>query len=196
MCNNESIGDSLNRIFADKFKVPPQVWHDFSKKLRKKTYSKNEIIKHPGSREKHLQVIWNGSAGIFVMKNDKPICLDLCYEGYFFGDDKPICLDLCYEGYFFGDYASFLKQEASHIYTQALEKTTLLSIEFSDLQKLYKVSQYGYQISRISTELLFIHKQNQLIDLKVLSAEERYKKLLRTQPNIIKRLLKKSLPPI
>ncbi|MGL5888238.1 MAG: Crp/Fnr family transcriptional regulator, partial [Bacteroidia bacterium] len=55
------------------------------------------------------------------------------------------------------------------------------------METLYATSVIGVQIGRIAAESLYIHKQNQQIELLTLTAEERYKQLLQKQPEIIKR---------
>jgi CRP-like cAMP-binding protein len=45
----------------------------------------------------------------------------------------------------------------------------------------------GEKIKNVVAESLFIHKQNQQIDLLYLTSEQRYKKLLQENPNVILR---------
>ncbi|WP_299252354.1 hypothetical protein [uncultured Cytophaga sp.] len=47
---------------------------------------KGEIIKKTGSTEKYLNFIIQGSGGILLWNNTNFVCIDLCYEGEFFGD--------------------------------------------------------------------------------------------------------------
>jgi CRP-like cAMP-binding protein len=95
--------------------------------------------------------------------------------------------DLCYEHEFFGDYMSFLTQQPTKLFTQAIEPIEILSISYAHLNELYTNSTIGVNIGRIASESLFIHKQTQQIDLLILTAEERYLKLLERQPQIVQR---------
>lgn len=160
----------IKNIFDPYFEAPLEIWESFAKYLEPKAFKKNELIKDTNQKEKYLHIITKGSAGIFLWKENSTICLDLCYENEFFGD-----------------YMSFLTQKPTKLFTQAIEYTELLSISYSNLNELYKGSDIGLNIGRIASESLFIHKQTQQIDLLMLTAEERYLKLLKRQPEIFRR---------
>ena len=155
-------GRLIKKIFDPYFEAPLEIWESFAKFLKHKSYKKNEIIKDTNQKEKYLNIITKGASGIFLWKENSTICLDLSYENEFFGD-----------------YMSFLTQKPTELFTQAIEETELLSISYSDLDKLYKGSDIGLNIGRIASESLFIHKQTQQIDLLMLTAEQRYLKLLK-----------------
>lgn len=169
-------GILIKKIFDPYFEAPLEIWESFAKLLKQNSYKKNEIIKKSNKKESALSIIIKGSAGVFLWKENAPICLDLCYENEFFGD-----------------YMSFLTQESTELYTQAIEPTVSLSISFSDLNELYKSTTIATNIRRVAAESLFIHKQAQQIDLLKLTAEERYLKLLKRQPEIILRTPQKHI---
>jgi len=169
-------GILIKEIFDPYFEAPLEIWESFAKFLKHKSYKKNEIIKNANKTERYLNIITKGSSGIFLWKKNSTICLDLCYENEFFGD-----------------YMSFLTQKPTELFTQAIEETELLSISYSDLNKLYKGSDIGLNIGRIASESLFMHKQMQQIDLLMLTAEERYLKLLKSQPESILRTPQKHI---
>jgi CRP-like cAMP-binding protein len=160
----------VKKIFDPYFEAPLEIWESFSAFLKKSSFTKNEIIKEARRTERSLNIILEGSAGVFLWKGTSSICLDLCYDNEFFGD-----------------YMSFLTQEPTELFTQALEHTDVLSISYQHLNMLYKESSVGLNIGRIASESLFIHKQSQQIDLLMLTAEERYMKLLKRQPEIVLR---------
>lgn len=169
-------GILIKNIFDPYFEAPIEIWESFAKYLEPKSFKKNELIKESNKKEKYLSIIIEGSAGIFLWKENSTICVDLCYENEFFGD-----------------YMSFLTQEPTELYTQAIEPTEILSISYSDLNELYKSSEIGMHIGRAAAESLFIHKQTQQIDLLKLTAEERYLKLLERQPKIVQRTPQKHI---
>jgi CRP-like cAMP-binding protein len=166
----------VKKIFDPYFEAPIEIWESFPTFLTAKSYKKNELIKEVNKKEKYLSIITKGSAGIFLWKENSAICLDLCFENEFFGD-----------------YMSFLTQQPTEIFTQAIEPTEILSISYSDLNELYSSSPIGTHIGRSAAESLFIHKQTQQIDLLMLTAEERYLKLLERQPEIVKRTPQKHI---
>jgi CRP-like cAMP-binding protein len=169
-------GILVKEIFDPYFEAPLEIWESFAAFLKRNSYKKNEIIKEVNKKENNLSIITKGSAGIFLWKKNSAICLDLCYENEFFGD-----------------YMSFLTQQPTQLFTQAIEPTEILSITFSDLNELYISSTIGTNIGRIASESLFIHKQTQQIDLLMLTAEERYLKLFERQPGIIQRTPQKHI---
>ncbi len=169
-------GILIKKIFDPHFEAPLEVWETFASFLKQSSYKKNEIIKGVNKTEKHLSIIIEGSAAIFLWKENSTVCLDLCYENEFFGD-----------------YMSFLTQKPTELFTQAIEPTEILSISYLDLNELYKRSQIGMHISRVAAESLFIDKQTQQIELLMLTAEERYLKLLERQPEIVQRTSQKHI---
>ena len=169
-------GRLIKKIFDPYFEAPLEIWESFAKFLKHKSYKKNEIIKDTNQKEKYLNIITKGASGIFLWKENSTICLDLCYENEFFGD-----------------YMSFLTRKPTELFTQAIEETELLSISYSDLDKLYKGSDIGLNIGRIASESLFIHKQTQQIDLLMLTAEQRYLKLLKRHPKTVQRTPQKHI---
>ena len=166
----------IKKIFDPHFEAPIEVWETFASFLKQRSYRKNEVIKGVNETEKYLSIITEGSAAIFLWKENSTVCLDLYYENEFFGD-----------------YLSFLTQKPTELFTQAIEPTEILSISYSDLNKLYKRSQIGIQIGRAAAESLFIHKQMQQIELLTLTAEERYLKLLDREPEIVQRTSQKHI---
>jgi CRP-like cAMP-binding protein len=169
-------GVVIKEMFDPYFEAPLEIWESFASFLKQNSYKKNEVIKEVNKTEKYLNIIVQGSAGIFLWKENSTVCLDLCFENEFFGD-----------------YMSFLTQQPSELFTQAIEPTEMLSISYSDLNELYESSQIGTHIGRSAAESLFIHKQTQQIDLLMLTAEERYIKLLERQPEIVQRTPQKHL---
>ncbi|MFT5823490.1 MAG: CRP-like cAMP-binding protein [Crocinitomix sp.] len=169
-------GILIKVIFDPYFEAPLEIWESFATYLKRNTYRKNEIIKEVNKKENDLSILIKGSAGIFLWKENSTICLDLCYENEFF----------C-------DYMSFLTQKPTELFTQAIEPTEILSISYSDLNELYESSAIGINIGRIASESLFIHKQTQQIDLLMLTARERYLKLIERQPQIVQRTPQKHI---
>ena len=147
----------IKQIFDPYFVAPIEIWESFALLLEPRSFKKNEIIKQDNTKEDYLSILTNGSAGVFLWKENAPVCVDLCYENEFFGD-----------------YMSFLTQQPTPLFTQAIEPTEILSISYSNLNELYNSSTIGINIGRMAAESLFIHKQTQQIDLLMLTAEERY----------------------
>jgi CRP-like cAMP-binding protein len=130
---------------------------------------KNEVIKKYGDREKYFYFILKGSGGIMLYQNNNYLCIDLCYDGDFFGD-----------------YLSFLTNEQTDLEVICFEPCTLFKISQHNFQELAK-TEYGRLICQTASNSLFIHKQTQQLNLLSKTAEQRYVEMLEKQPNIIQR---------
>ena len=82
-------------------------------------------------------------------------------------------------------YKSFILQQPSKLSIQALEDTELLSIEFNQLQKLYKTSIVWQNIGRIFAEREYIEMEHYASVLNNETAKEKYLRLLKEQPNVL-----------
>jgi len=165
---SENNGKFIKELFDPYFVAPLHLWEEFAMHLTQRTFKKNEIIKKENTIEKYINIIIEGSVGVFLWTDNHTKCLDLFYSN-----------DFCC------DYMSFVKKEPNILFTQALENTTMYSIANEDIQRIYYNSVLGLQIVRSATESLFAHKQNQQIELLTLTAEERYKKLMIERPEVI-----------
>jgi CRP-like cAMP-binding protein len=160
----------IKTVFDPYFEAGLSTWASFADAFTEREFKKNKFIKEVGRKEDYLNIIVKGSAGIFVERGQQTVCLDLCYE-------QDVCCD----------YMSFLTQAATPLYTQAFEPLQLLSVSFPALQQVYEQSAIGNKIGRFAAEGLYIHKQNQQIDLLTRTAEERYHMLMQKQPQVILR---------
>src|SRR5690606_622173 len=72
--------------------------------------------------------------------------------------DKEITFGFSFTDQFISAYDSFLTQTPSAYQLQALADTTLLSFSYDDLQAVYKTTQIGNLIGRLTAERLFLIK--------------------------------------
>jgi CRP-like cAMP-binding protein len=163
-------GHYIKSLFDKYFEAPVQLWDQFSEKMIFRTFEKNEIIKSTEQTETYIDLIIKGSIGVFM-----------------WSDNHNKCLDLFFEEDFSCDFMSFLEGKHTALFTQALEKTEVFSIAKANVNELYEENVIGLKIYRAATESLFIHKQNQQIDLLNKTAEERYQALLDEKPELILR---------
>lgn len=159
----------LKEAFDPYFPAPLHVWEEFSNHCKLVSFKKDDIIKEANSTENHFYFILEGSAGIFIWKNNNFICLDLIYENSFVSD-----------------YMSFLLNSPTPIQISVLEDSLFLSINKENFHKLGNLP-YGKEILRVAAEFSFILKQKQQIDLLLKTASERYLELLEKQPNVLQR---------
>ena len=93
-----------------------------------------------------------------------------------------------FEGEWLGDYESFLTQQPSLHFIQALEDTEIFCLSYDDMQKLYSKGISFERFGRLIAENLFISTERSRHDLANLPADQRYLNLINRYPNILKRI--------
>ncbi|WP_178985330.1 Crp/Fnr family transcriptional regulator [Winogradskyella helgolandensis] len=146
-------------------------WDFFTSKLQRRVIKKKSIFLKVNDIENHISFIESGVVRLFIPK-DNP--------------DKEITFGFSFKNQFVSAYDSFLTQTPSAYQLQALSETTLLSMTYSDLQDVYKTTQIGNLIGRLTAERLFLLKSSREQNLLNLTAEERYLKLFKERPELLK----------
>ena len=170
------IEEKIKQAFDPYFNVPIEAWKSFTDLGEIITTAKNQSIKNTDTTEKYLCFILNGSGGILLWNNNNFVCIDLCYEGEFFGD-----------------YMSFLNQQPTPLEVVTFEPSEIFRISKANFDKLSINMELGHKICRFASEALFIHKQKQQIDILTKTATERYIELQIRQPKIIQRTPQKHI---
>jgi len=170
-----TVTEQIKFAFDPYFKVPIEAWESFVALGEIISAEKDQIIKENGRTEKYLYFILSGSGGVLLWNKNNFICIDLCYK---------------YD--FFGDYMSFLTAQTSPLEVMIFEKSALFRISKHNFDTLNNTD-FGDKICRFASEGLFIHKQQQQIDILSKTAKERYLELLEKQPNIIQQTPQKHI---
>lgn len=160
----------IKQAFDPYFAAPIEAWKLFADMGEIMQVQKEHVIKSAHTTEKYLSFILKGSGGILLWNNNNFICIDLCYEGEFFGD-----------------YLSFLNQQPTPLEVVTFEQTTLFRISRANFTELSYHTEFGNKICRFAAEALFIHKQQQQIDILTESAAERYARMMVENPQILQR---------
>lgn len=169
------IAKILKSSFDVYFQAPLEVWDAFAQKGEILESGKNEILKRQGEREKYFYFILEGSGGVMLYQRNNYLCIDLAFEGEFFGD-----------------YLSFLTNQATPLETICFEACKLFRINKTNFEQLSK-TEYGKIICQTASDSLFIHKQTQQLELLTKTAEQRYLEMLERQPQIVQRTPNKYL---
>jgi CRP-like cAMP-binding protein len=146
-------------------------WEYFTSKLQPRLIKKKAIFLELHKIENHISFIESGVVRLFIPK-DNP--------------EKEITFGFSFKNQFISAYDSFLTQTPSAYQLQALTETKLLSITYSDLQDVYNNTQIGNLIGRLTAERLFLLKSKREQNLLNLTAEERYLKLFKERPELLK----------
>lgn len=145
-------------------------WNFFNSKLKRRVFQKKTIFLKLNEIENHISFIESGVVRLFIPNEDP---------------DKETTFGFSFENQFISAYDSFLTQRPSAYQLQALTETTIVSITYADLQEVYKTTQIGNLIGRLTAERLFLIKSKREQNLLNLSAEERYLRLFKERPELL-----------
>ena len=146
-------------------------WEFFISKLKRRVIKKKTVFLKLNDIEHHISFIESGVVRLYIPK-DNP--------------EKEITFGFSFKNQFISAYDSFLTQKPSAYELQTLTETTILSITYDDLQAVYKTTQIGNLIGRLTAERLFLIKSKREQNLLNLTAEERYVKLFKERPELLK----------
>ena len=151
--------------------ISKEDWDFFTSKLQRRVIPKKAIFLKVDEIENTISFIESGVVRLFIPKENP---------------DKEITFGFSFKNQFISAYDSFLTQKPSVYQLQALTETTLLSITHSDLQAVYKTTQIGNLIGRLTAERLFLLKSKREQNLLNLTAEQRYVKLFKERPELLR----------
>lgn len=160
----------LKSTFDVYFNAPLEAWKQFAEHCSMVTFKKDEVMKKQNTIERYFYFILQGSAGIFLWKQNNFVCLDFAFE-------KQFC----------ADYMSLITGMPTPLELVALEDSQMLRMTSSDFHRLTKLPM-GMTIRLVAAEMSFVDKQVQQIELLTMSAGERYELLLKKYPNIHNRI--------
>ena len=146
-------------------------WTFFTSKLQRRVIPKKTIFLILNEIENHISFIESGVVRLYIPKENP---------------EKETTFGFSFKDQFISAYDSFLTQQPSTYQLQALAETTILSITYSDLQEVYKNTQIGNLIGRLTTERLFLIKSKREQNLLNLTGEERYLRLFKERPELLK----------
>ena len=160
------------KLYLDKIaSISSSDWNFFISKLHRRIITKKSVFIKVNQIENHISFIESGIVRLFI-PSDNP--------------EKEITFGFSFKNQFVSAYDSFLTQSPSNYQLQTLTETAMLSISYKDLQSVYKSTQIGNLIGRLTAEDLFLIKSKREQDLLNLNAEQRYLKLFKERPELLK----------
>lgn len=164
----EKIRAFFQNIFDD---FSDQDWQIVSSRLSRQEFQKKALILKKGQVENFVSFIEQGIVRYYIPRENKEITFELT-----FAND------------FIGAYDSFLTRTPSVYHVEAITRTTLWRLTYDDVQELYRTTESGNLIGRLSSERLFLEKARRELSLLNDTAEQRYLNLFTEQPEIIKKV--------
>jgi CRP-like cAMP-binding protein len=144
--------------------------------IRIRQFKRKEIITMAGDVERYLNFIVQGLA-----------------RKYFRNGNEELITQISMEGHIIHAQASFHKQTPSHYFVEAIEPTTLLSIEYDDLNKIYDTSAKMERMGRlVVTDIMVLNDRWQMMLLKM-SPRERFLDFVQRNPELLQRTPQKFL---
>jgi len=145
-------------------------WENFSARLLKRDYKKKTVFLAVGEIEKYISFVQKGVIRFYIPKEFK---------------EQEVTFGFCFKNQFVSAYDSFLTQQPSLYELETLADTTLYSISHQDLQEVYKTTEIGNLIGRLTAERLFYIKSKREQSLLNETPEQRYLNLFKERPELI-----------
>lgn len=109
-------------------------------------------------------------------------------RSYYLVDGKEMITAFFGEGDYFSDYESFLSRKPTVMYSQAIEETIVVDINYTNLQTLYTEFPQCERIGRLIAEDLFMHLSSRTSAFLMQTPEQRYLNFLEEYEPIIQRV--------
>ena len=108
-------------------------------------------------------------------------------RAFYYKDDQDTTSWLMKEGDWIISVHSFYGQRPSHENIELLEDSILTSLGYADLQSIYQEFPEFNFVGRVLTEYYYTLSEERAFSLRLQNAEDRYKTLLNTNPEIFNR---------
>lgn len=142
----------------------------FAQLLERKVFTKGEVVIAEGQVSRQMVYVERGMIRQFYYKNGRDLTEHFSYEG-----SMVICLE------------SFLKQEPTRLLAETLETSVVWCIPYEGLHELIRIYPELEIMYRKVMESSLIISQVKADMFRFETAHERYDKLMKYQPEVIKR---------
>lgn len=147
--------------------IPDEDWLPYAEKNFRKEYRKKDVILKTGETDNYLTFVEHGTARLFFAK-----------------DNKDLTIRFVFRHQYLTAFDSFTQRTPSRCNIEALTDMVVWQIHHDDLQEIYKQSSVGNLVGRLMIEHLYVEKLKREFSFLSESAEERYLKLLKEQPEL------------
>lgn len=162
--------DTLRKFIENYTALPPDEWKQISDCFEKRVIEKDEIILQEGKVCRHLYFVESGLLHFYINKDGNNITK--------FFTEAP---------YFFTSQSSFNSQTPANENIQAIEKSIVWQISYNQLNELYNLKSWTDFARKIIQEVQFFTEEI-LEELQTETAEFRYEKMLKNEPELLKRI--------
>ena len=156
-------------FLKQRVKVTDEEALQFASFFREKTLRKKQLIVQPGFVAQHRFYVTEGALRSFITNPS--------------GDETTIALAAA--DWWITDYNSYIYQQPSTLFVEAVTKSTVLQLSFEDEAVLKKMNPKFEMFFRIIAERGLAAQQRRLITNLTQSAEERYESFAAAYPQFI-----------
>jgi CRP/FNR family transcriptional regulator, anaerobic regulatory protein len=110
------------------------------------------------------------------------------FRMYYLLDGKEVNAHFFVENDFLAAFQSFLLQQPSRYYIQALEDSEIITFTYDDLEEAYKNSHQWERFGRKAAELCYTVATERTESFLFMTGEERYLQLLEKRPEFFERI--------
>ncbi len=167
--------DVLRTFIENYISLPTDEWKQIETGFQKLIIEKDELILEEGKICRNLYFLETGLLRFFINKDGNDITK--------FFTEAP---------YFFTSQASFNAQKPANENIQAIEKSVVWKMTYDKVNDLYKLKSWTDFARKIIQEVQFYTEQI-LEEIQTETAEYRYEKMLKTSPELLKRIPLKHL---
>ncbi|KAA1246010.1 Crp/Fnr family transcriptional regulator [Aquimarina sp. RZ0] len=111
-----------------------------------------------------------------------------CVSYYMIEEGNTQVMEFFTEGDFFTDLFAYIQETPSDAYLEVLEDTIAYTIYKKDVEKIFEHSHQLERFGRLSMQKAFINNFQRVFQLKNLSNQERYVRLLERRPSLFQRV--------
>lgn len=144
----------------------------FHDNLKVRIFKKGDNLCEAGIVENYISFVIKGAFRGYILKKEG---IEKCYQ-------------FAFENQFVSSYYSFLTQQPSQVFIEALEPSLVLSFTYNTLQNAYSKSKSAERLGRVSAEWLFKIKEEREVAFLTKTAKELYLDLLEHNPTYVQRI--------
>lgn len=160
------------RSYFEKFvDLNDYLWSLFTDKIELVEFEKGDTILKKGEVENYVYILESGAVRLFIPQKENDITFGFAFEGHFFSA-----------------YDSFVYRNPCAYQIETLTKAKIWRMSHKDLNNLFENISEGNSIGRKMAEQFFVGKQKRELSLLTSTAEERYYRLFKYQPKLIKEI--------
>ncbi len=144
--------------------------------LKVRRFAKKECIARAGEVEDHMNFILKGLIRKYYKKGKEQINTQISYEGHIIHSQE-----------------SFHSRTPSEYYVETIEPTTVVSITYDDLEKMYARSPKMERLGRLVITFTMVLKDRWQMQMIKLSPRERFVYFVQKNPELLQRVPQKYL---